>query len=115
MVGFSIAMLLQVLAFHPSAMNSSHKLVMYICKIAYLYYKTQFNKKKFTINLPFTAEQYKVDNIANFVYYGKTLITNVLAYKISCFFLNWHYWYYWHFCTTSNINNLQTVANQIKF
>ena len=28
--------------------------------------------KLFAINLPFTTKQYKVDNIANFVYYGKT-------------------------------------------
>ena len=26
------------------------------------------------INLPFTAKQHKNDNIANFVYYGKTLL-----------------------------------------
>ena len=28
--------------------------------------------KLFAINLFFTTKQYKVDNIANFVYYGKT-------------------------------------------
>ena len=28
--------------------------------------------KLFAINLPFTTKQYKVDNIANFVCYGKT-------------------------------------------
>ena len=28
--------------------------------------------KIFAINLPFTTKQYKIDNIANFVYYGRT-------------------------------------------
>ena len=27
-------------------------------------------------------------------------------------FLNTQSWHYWHFCTTSNVNNLQTVANE---
>ena len=31
----------------------------------------------FAITLPFTTKQYKVDNIANFVYYGKTRMSGV--------------------------------------
>ena len=32
--------------------------------------------KLFAINLLFTTKQYKVDNIDNFVYYGKTRMSN---------------------------------------
>ena len=35
---------------------------------------TPSGAKLFAINLPFTTKQYKNDNIANFVYYGKTRI-----------------------------------------
>ena len=35
---------------------------------------TPSGDKLFAINLPFTTKQYKVDKLANFVYYGKTRI-----------------------------------------
>ena len=34
--------------------------------------------KLFVINLLFTTKQYKVDNIVNFVYYGKTRLGDLL-------------------------------------
>ena len=33
--------------------------------------------KLFAINLLFTTKQYKVDNIGNFVYYGKTRLATL--------------------------------------
>ena len=35
----------------------------------------------FAINLPFTMKQYKVDNIANFVYYGKNQVVHEQKFK----------------------------------
>ena len=40
-------------------------------KILRCWCSTPSGNKLFAINLPFTTKQYKVDNIANFVYYGK--------------------------------------------
>ena len=39
--------------------------------------------KLFAINLLFTTEQYKVDNIDNFVYYGKTRILHSLHPRVN--------------------------------
>ena len=36
------------------------------------WYSNPTGEKFFAINLVFTTKQYKVDNIVNFVYYGKT-------------------------------------------
>ena len=41
-------------------------------KILRCWCSTPSGDKLFAINLPSTTKQYKVDNIVNFVYYGKT-------------------------------------------
>ena len=51
-------------------------------KILRCWCSTPSGDKLFAINLPFTTKQYKVDNIANFVYYGKTRV------MMDVFFLN---------------------------
>ena len=43
-------------------------------------HSTPSGDKLFAINLPFTTKQYKVDNIANFVYYGKTRLSQLEPY-----------------------------------
>ena len=54
-------------------------------KILRCWCSTPSGDKLFAIYLPFTTKQYKVDNIANFVYYGKTRM-NV---RIACEKVTW--------------------------
>ena len=48
-------------------------------KIGRCWCSTPSGGKLFAINLPSTAKQYKVDNIAKFVYCGKTRPTDIFC------------------------------------